>query len=614
MHIDKIYFSNYNIYTKMFAVRMILAVAIIVAPVMARANCGNPTYKKSHPYECLVSSKTVIGAGLILASAAGAATAAFGASSGGGGTAPAGAPMPTMNTYDYVGADVSASHLASVTAAAEYGKNKAQYDNIRLGYSLARGYTGKGSTIAVLDADSWHGNTVAAVAAGPIAPDAVIEKYSIAGTTNKFISYHEIGDVISHAAANADIINASWNTEMRATSVYSRQQIANLTDDRFISSLADAARGGAIFVWAAGNEGANQPGALSALPRVVPEMQGHFINVVAWDDAAGALADFSNACGETMQYCITAPGADIATGDRVVSGTSFAAPVVSAAFAVLREAFPYMTAPQITDLLLATARDIGAPGTDAVYGRGMLDLERATRPVGAELVPLAGGNTAPLTAARVSGTIGRKLKGANLKLAFIDDYGRAFETSLDEHIKIKNYGRGYEHLAPHKTSAHAGIVEFGFRRSNFLAAEGLLGTDQHNTLTFIAINGEFHAGDTTIHLRPEIGATRPHGRTDSLVTKFSGIYTASVSAGISRGDWGAGIALPDIIISGDMDMRMPTGRAANGALIFSDARTSLAGRAAVEYTLRYKFITTAFVDNPVGTDEFFIIAKHKLIF
>ncbi len=595
---------------------MILAATIIVAPVMARANCNNQTYKKSHPYECLVSSKTAVGAGLVLAGAAGAAAAAFGMSSGGGGGggAPADMPMPTMNTYDYVGADVGASHLASVTSTLEYGRNKTQYDSIRLAYSLARGYTGKNSTIAVLDADSWHGNTVAAVAAGPVAPDATIEKYAIAGTNNTFVSYHEIGDIVSRAAAHSDIINASWNTEMRATSVYSRAQLAHLTDERFISGLADAARGGTIFVWAAGNEGENQPGALSALPRIVPELQGQFINVVAWDDRTGALANFSNACGETMQYCITAPGTQIAAGDRVVSGTSFAAPVVSAAVAVLREAFPYMSAPQITDLLLTTARDIGAPGTDAVYGRGMLDLERATRPWGAELVPLSGGNAAPLTAARVSGSIGRKLKGAGLKLAFVDDYGRAFETPLDDHIKIKNYGRAYEHLAPHKTSAHAGIVEFGFRRSDFLAAEGLLGTDRHNTLTFIALNGEFHAGETIIRLRPELAAARPRGRTDSLVTKFSGIYTASVAAELSRGDWGLGIALPDVIISGDMNMRMPIGRTADGAMIFTDAHTSLAGRAAVEYTLRYKFITTAFVDNPAGTDEFFIIAKHKLMF
>ena len=286
----------------MFTLRLILIAAVTAAPVAAYADCANPIYKKNHPYECLMTSKGTIGAGLALAGAAAIGGAAMALGGGGGGGSSA-TPMPTMNTYDYVGGDVSASHIAAVTSDDKYSRNQAQYDSIRLAYSLARGITGKNSTIAVLDANSWHGAAVTAVAAGPIAPDAVVEKYSIAGANNKFISYGEIGDVVV-AAAHADIINASWNTEMRANAVRTRAQMAGLTDQNFIDSLSNAARGGTIFVWAAGNEGAAESGALSALPRVVPEMQGHFINVVAWDDNTGALADYSNACGITKEYCI----------------------------------------------------------------------------------------------------------------------------------------------------------------------------------------------------------------------------------------------------------------------------------------------------------------------
>ena len=614
------YFVSIIIVQMKNVVQTILIAAIVTAPVAAHANCTNPTYKKNHPYECRVKSTSFVGTGLALAGAAAiggvAAMALGGGSGGGGGSTPAPAaviPTPTLNTYNYVGGDVSEFHLASVMSDAKYIRNQAQYDSIRLAYSLARGYTGKNSTIAVLDSDSWHGRAVADVAMGPIAPDAVVEKYAIAGTDNIFMSYNAIGDVVARAA-HANIINSSWNVEMGANNIRSRDQIIRLTDSNFINNMASAARGGTIFVWAAGNEGAAQSGALSALPRVVSELQGHFINVVAWDDNTGALADYSNACGVTMEYCITAPGTGIATDDRVVSGTSFAAPVVSAAVAVLREAFPYMTTPEITHLLFTTARDLGAPGVDEVYGHGMLDLERATRPVGTELVPLAAGGTTPLRTARAAGVIGRKIKDSNLKLAFVDDYGRAFETKLGDHVKIKNHGRGYEHLRPGKTSAHAGIVEFGFRRSDFLASDGLLGTDERNVISFIAINSEFNAGPATISLRPEIGATRPRGRTDSMITKFSNIYTASIATEIRHGDWALGVALPDMILSGDMNMRMPIGRAANGSLIFQDAKTSLAGTAAVEYSMRYKFITAAFVDNPVGTDEIYVIAKHKLAF
>lgn len=601
--------------------KFVLIAAIITATFPANGatqnKCDNPIYNKTHPEECAKPSKTWIGTALVLGGAATAAGVAMAAGmSGGGGGGGGGDTMPTMNTYNYVGGDVTEAKLSAVMATDAYIKNQSQYDTIRLAYSLARGYTGKNSNIAVLDSASWHGKAVAAIAAGPIAPDAVVTHYQIADRGNKFITYGEIGDVIATAAATSDIINASWNTEMRANAVHSREQVAHLTDVNFIDNMAAAARRGTIFVWAAGNEGAAQPGALSALPRVVPEMRGHFINVVAWDDARGALAEYSNACGATMEYCITAPGSGIDAGGRVVSGTSFAAPVVSAAVAVLREAFPYMTPEQITDLLFTTARDLGAPGVDAVYGHGMLDLERASRPVGTQLVPLAAGGAAPLRAAHVPAAIGRKLQHSDIKLAFVDDYGRTFEAYLRDQIKIKNHGRGFEALrGPRKLSANAGPVEFGFRRSEFLSAAGLLGTDENNTITFIAINGEFDAGrNTKIFLRPEIGTAHPRGRTDSMVTKFSGIYTAGISTGLRRGNWAASVAIPDMILAGDMHMRMPRSRTADGTLMFNDYKTSLSGGGAIEYSLSYRDVTAAFVDNTAGTDEFYIMAKRKIAF
>lgn len=597
----------------MNVVRTILITATITAPVAAHANCTDSTYRKAHPYECRTTSSGTLGAGLVLGGAALATGAVFalagGNSSGGGG----GTSIPTLPTYNFVGADVSPALLSAATATPEYALNQVQYDTIRLGYSLARGYTGQDNTIAILDSESWHGRTVADVAGGPIAPNAVIEKYIVANEVNTFISYREIGNIIT-SASHADIINASWNTEMRANAIHSRTQLENLTDTNFTASIINAAQNGTIFVWAAGNEGLHQSGALSAMPRVIPELQGHFINVVAWDDARGELASYSNECGVTMNYCITAPGTNITTGTRVVSGTSFAAPIVSAAVAVIKEAFPYMTAPQITALLFDTARDLGTPGVDAVYGHGMLDLERATRPVGTEVVPLASGGNAPLRTARVSGAIGQKIKATNPTLAFVDNYGRAFETPLRDHIKIKNHGRGYERLRDKKTSAHAGNVEFGFRQSDFLAADGLLGTDENNTITFIAINGEYDVGVAKFFLRPEVGATRPRGRADSMVTKFSGIYTTSVATGVGLGKWRMDVKVPDMILAGDMNMRMPVGRAANGNLLFQDTKTSLTGKPTLEYSLTYRFITAAFVDNPIGTDELFILARHRMTF
>jgi hypothetical protein len=68
---------------------------------------------------------------------------------------------------------------------------------------------------------------------------------------------------------------------------------------------------------------------------------------------------------------------DAADGYSVAAGTSFAAPMVSAALAWLRQARPELRADQAADLLRYTARDIGAKKYDAATGYGVISLAAA---------------------------------------------------------------------------------------------------------------------------------------------------------------------------------------------------------------------------------------------
>ncbi|MCW2065481.1 UNVERIFIED_ORG: outer membrane autotransporter protein [Stenotrophomonas maltophilia] len=54
-----------------------------------------------------------------------------------------------------------------------------------------------------------------------------------------------------------------------------------------------------------------------------------------------------------------------------------AAPHITGALGLLFERFPYLDNAQVRDVLLTTARDLGAPGVDDVYGWGMVDLRKA---------------------------------------------------------------------------------------------------------------------------------------------------------------------------------------------------------------------------------------------
>lgn len=605
----------------------ILCTCLLGASAFAAADdCSNSVYRNLYPDKCsdyetghgfttaaMVGGGVLAGAGLALVALAG---------SGGGSDTQSGTParQPTLQIYDHVGYTDPVA-LADVMNTRDYQRNANHYNEIRLAYSLARGFTGAGSTIAVMDTGSvgWHGTAVESIAGGTIAPDATVNSYQIVNDNGDFLSYKEIGNIIS-SIDDANIFNNSWGIKTlgnySAYGIQTRAQLERITDKTFIQSIVNqAVQNDAIFVWAAGNDGTSESTALAAMPRVIAEMQGHFINVVAWDSATGALADYSNQCGVTQMYCITAPGTKIDVGIGSASGTSFAAPIVSDAVAVIRQAFPYMSANEVTQLLFTTARDLGDAGIDPVYGWGMLDLERATRPVGAPLVPLAEGMQ-PLQQARASGVIGHKLRRANLDFAFYDAFGRAFNAKLNDNITFTENGRAYERLRSDDpiVAVQMGHFEFGFTNENLLRADGFIQTDDNALTSFIGMANRFEIGDVTIFQNARMGFSAPDADKNSMITGFSGMYTASAKLGAKYRDWTISVAMPETIIVGEMNLNLPIGRSNDGRYLYAGHTIDLAERPAIEYSVGYKYFSASYIDNPYGIDEFFVMAKHKLVF
>jgi type VII secretion-associated serine protease mycosin len=83
-----------------------------------------------------------------------------------------------------------------------------------------------------------------------------------------------------------------------------------------------------------------------------------------------------------------------------VQGTSFAAPLVAATAALLRSHWPSMSAADVVNRLIRTARDLGPKGRDAQFGFGLVDPVAA---LGAQ-VPAVAGN--PLDDESFPGTAG----------------------------------------------------------------------------------------------------------------------------------------------------------------------------------------------------------------
>ena len=99
-----------------------------------------------------------------------------------------------------------------------------------------------------------------------------------------------------------------------------------------------------------------------------------------------------------------------------------------------------------------------------------------------------------------------------------------------------------------------------------------------------------------------------------ILYNFSNIYTASLGVDATIGNWTFGISVPDTIVGGEMNLRLPIGRANNGAIIYNDYTIDMRGRPSIEYSISYKSITASFVDNPYGTDEFFILTRGRIAF
>ena len=238
-------------------------------------------------------------------------------------------------------------------------------------------------------------------------------------------------------AAGARVVNNSWALSV-PVGAFTRDQ-AGATFPKLVEAIRSGVEGGQVLVFATGNDGFSDTGIVAGLPKLFPELRGGVLAVGAID-ADGKIAPFSNRCGSAAEWCLVAPGVDVASvlpggGTQRLSGTSMAAPHVTGAVAVLLELFPFLTPQEIADILLRTAKDLGAPGTDGVYGRGLLDLEKATNPVGEATVPTGASVVGPATS--LAGTVlasgpafGAALTKAPLQAVFLDGYGRSYAVDL----------------------------------------------------------------------------------------------------------------------------------------------------------------------------------------
>jgi hypothetical protein len=131
---------------------------------------------------------------------------------------------------------------------------------------------------------------------------------------------------------------------------------------------------GALVVAAAGNS------YIDGNPDIYPADYPHVLTVAATDEADKPL--FFSSGSETVD--IAAPGADIVFGSPtdpddtiLIDGTSFSAPIVSAAAAWVWTVRDDLEPTQVFELVRRSAKDIAKPGFDTRTGFGLVSIPRA---------------------------------------------------------------------------------------------------------------------------------------------------------------------------------------------------------------------------------------------
>ncbi|MBK6536663.1 MAG: S8 family serine peptidase [Ignavibacteria bacterium] len=216
----------------------------------------------------------------------------------------------------------------------------------------------------------------------------------------------DIGNAIRYAVDNgADIIN------MSAGKYFSR------FPEFVVDAIKYAEEKGVLFVISGGNEGVDIS-QIVTYPKKFTEENGskkYFTNMIvvgasSWmkqwniekdpenlNSKYDLAAPFSNYSDEVID--IFAPGADInstvpGAGYKKLSGTSMAAPVVSGVAAILKSYFPQLSASQLKDVIVSSARQYGGlkvklrrnPGkvlfSDLSKSGGVIDLINAFKRAG----------------------------------------------------------------------------------------------------------------------------------------------------------------------------------------------------------------------------------------
>ncbi len=310
---------------------------------------------------------------------------------------------------------------------------------------------------ALGDDNNGHGTHVAGIVAAAangvgntcVAPSALLLPVKVLDA-NGSGAYTAVASGISYAAQQgARVISMSLGGSSPSTTLLAPLQQAAAT------SVIAAAAGNSGNAYAPGYPAAyaTQAGVVGSMIIVGSVGPTNTISSFSQTPGNGGCVAASGVTTCFKDVFLVAPGQSIYStymggGYATMSGTSMATPYVSGVAARVLAAAPYLTPKQTVAILLQSATDLGAPGADAIYGRGLVNLQAALAPLGAQSIATSGATTAnfagtaDVASAGISGVLAAGVRGSQVakNVVFFDAYGRDYRTDVSKSAASGAFG------------------------------------------------------------------------------------------------------------------------------------------------------------------------------
>jgi len=373
-----------------------------------------------------------------------------------------------------------------------------------------------------------------------------------------------------------------------------------------------------VLVKAAGNAGYDYSAGMNQMATATDAngnliLDGQMIIVGNWDENNKQINGSSNKAGtvcatyqnnvcidaaKIKDYYIMANGTNITStaedgGYVTMTGTSMAAPVVTGSIAVLHQMWPHMKGKHLVQLVLVTGNKNIAGYNENVHGQGLLDMDKATRPVGATGIPTTGrtngGVSSVIGGANVGGVSASQMQ-ALTGVMILDSFERDFyidlgdmtqsvdtrTASVAKQMGAVNYYGNYMNAEQHAVFPKFILddntnIEVGFGTSDkhYLgnSFSGTLGTTKDSTTLYANYN--YKKGG--LYAQAGLGfSTVNFDTTNSLLTtKTANVISSTATVGYevepSEGHkLGFSISQPVTVEDAKLDFSVPTSRTLDG--------------------------------------------------